>query len=184
MIKQLISTSASSVKIDWERIESYLGFTIHNNIKDFYSRIVVDDKCGFKGRMKFVREKFIIQMGNDKYDRFLFNNGNTNDYDEKGNDTYYYLKLLSSNDLEDLPKKFEQLFNMEIWQHIYNMGKRVYIGSLMHKAGDVSLFINNDSGVFEWAFLQDKYQNYYDNPNGIVAYNAHDFILKLSNKLE
>lgn len=184
MIKQLINASVGSVKIDWDKIEDYLGFTIHNNIKDFYSRIVCDDKLGFKGGMKFVREKFIILTGNDKYDRFLFNNGNTNDYDAKGNDTFYCLKLLSSKDLEDLPRKFEQLFNMEIWQHIYNMRKRVYIGYLLHKAGEISLFINNDSGVFEWAYLRDEHRNYYDNPNGIVAYNVHNFFIKLNNKLE
>lgn len=184
MIKQLINASAGSVKIDWYKIEKHLGFKIHNNVKDFYSRLVCDEKFGFRGRMKFVREKFIIPTGNDRYDTFLFNNRNTNDCDAQGNDTYYYLALLSSKDLKDLPGKFEQSFNMGIWRYIDNMGNRLYIGSLSHRAGEVCMFINNDTGMFEWAYLQGKHSNYYDNPNGLIAYDADEFVSKLSNKLE
>lgn len=184
MIKELINEPAGSVKIDWCKVEKHLGFKMHNNVKNFYSRIVCDEKIEFRGRMKFIRDKFIIPTGNQRYDKFLFDNGNTNDWDAQGNDTYYYLALLSSTDLKDLPKKFEQLFNMAIWRHIENMENRLYIGCLIHRIGEVCMFINNNSGVFEWAYLQDKRDNYYDNPNGIIAYDADEFISKLNNKLE
>lgn len=184
MIKELINTPTGSVKIDWYEIEKYLGFKIHNNIKDFYSRIVCDEKFGFRDRMKFVREKFVIPIGNNKYDGFLFTNGNTNDCDAQGNDTNYCLELLSSKDLVDLPKKFENLFSLGSWKYVSCIENRLYIGTLSHRIGAISLFINNDSGMFEWAYLQDKQGDYYENPNGLIAYSVDEFMLKLNNKLE
>lgn len=177
-LEKFLNTPKNTLNVDWSLVEKKIGFEIHENIKDFYSRIVCDEKFGFRGRMRFIREKFIKSTGNKDYDNFLFTNSYTNDWDAEGNDTSYYLTVLRISDLDDLYEAFYKVVNPG-WVQIDDFGCRVYIGRLGHRRGNVDLFINNDTGQFEWIYLERNHSNIYEeNPNGLVADDIDEFLKK------
>ena len=39
-IKQLQTTAAGTITINWDLVEQIIGFQLHDNLKNFYSRIL------------------------------------------------------------------------------------------------------------------------------------------------
>ena len=68
-LEKMINTPSNTLNINWNEVEEKFGFKVHENVKDFFSRIVWDGKFRFRGRMKFVRENFVKPT--DNVDEFL-----------------------------------------------------------------------------------------------------------------
>ncbi len=58
-IQDLINTSANTVKIDWIKVEETIGFPLHYDLKNFYSRILCEEQKVISGNFNLVEDKFI-----------------------------------------------------------------------------------------------------------------------------
>lgn len=73
-IKDLINTSANTVKIDWIKVEQTIGFPLYYDLKNFYSRILCEEQKVISGNFNLVEDKFIQKTGNVRFDTwFSFN---------------------------------------------------------------------------------------------------------------
>lgn len=71
-LREFLKKEIGTIQIDWEKIEEHMGFTIHKDLKDFYSR---DAGKNIKDVVNFIEEKFIVKTGNTRNDTwFSFNN--------------------------------------------------------------------------------------------------------------
>lgn len=60
-----------------------------------------------------------------------------------------------------------------------DFGHRAYIGELLLNIGEISLIFNNDTGSFEWVdFGYGYFEVYEENPYGLVAHSAQEFLDK------
>ena len=51
-----------TIQIDWKKIEEHMGFAIHKDLKDFYSRDAGKD---IKGIVNFTAGKFVVKTGDE-----------------------------------------------------------------------------------------------------------------------
>ncbi len=73
-IKDLINTSANTIKIDWLKVEETIGFPLHYDLKNFYSRILCEEQKVISDNFNLVEDKFIQKTGNERFDTwFSFN---------------------------------------------------------------------------------------------------------------
>lgn len=180
-IKQLqlfAQTRKKTLKINWKKIEKRLGFDLHKNIKDIYSRTTCDDVYGIRGRMYFSPKDFVKPSGNEKFDTYLCANGNTNDMDKYGNDTSYSINILKSDDFHNGYETIYNAFNHHKFTNC-NIGKRAVIACIDHRCGNIWIFINNTTGKYEWATFKNYEISYADTPHGLVADDTNEFLEKL-----
>lgn len=67
-LEKFIETKAGTLKLDWDQIESELGFKVHENAKNFYSRCAEDT---IEGYINFTEDAFIRSYENKKYDKWF-----------------------------------------------------------------------------------------------------------------
>ena len=163
------TAKSGTLKIDWSDLENTLGFPLHENFKDFYSRITASGKID--GRMKFVPGDFVKEYVSAEDGWLDEANGEREMCD-------YTLIPFPETDGDSLREFVKEAFFGE-WTGGNNFGHRAYIGELILNIGEISLIFNNDTGAFEWVdFGYGYYEVYEENPYGIVAHSAQEFLDK------
>lgn len=159
----------NNILIDWKKIETEVSFPIHQDLKDFYSSY----RGNIKGIVNFVEAVFFEKTGNKKFDTWIsFNRC-------EGNTKYELYSVKSS---ENAVK--EILWAFEEWTGGNDFGHRAMIGQFDTNIGELLILFNNDTGKIEWIDCGYGYfDNYEDNPNGILANNIQDFLKKISSHL-
>lgn len=165
-IKVLKHTPKGTLNIDWDDIETRLGFKLHENIKDFYSRIICKS---VEGTIDFTEEKFIEKTGDTRNDTwFSFN----------GCEVKVGFELYPLSSLENVAEEIDKAFN--IWIGDNDFGQRAMIGRFEFNIGDILILLNNKTGKVEWIDCGYGYfDTYEENPNGILADNITSFLDKL-----
>lgn len=160
-------TDPDTLKIDWAAVENELGFEVQDSLRNFYSRITAK-QC--KGMMKFDHKSFVKKYINR--DEWLENaNGGAPKVE-------YELYPLEKTDTEYCRAFFKNMFFGD-WTGGNDFGRRILIGELLLNIGQVYLVFNNNTGDFEWVDLEWGYCDVYeDNPYGIVADSAEEFLKK------
>ena len=61
LIEKWRSTAAGTIEVDWAAVEQELGFAVHENLKDFYSRVLGRNGCKHtaEGVIKFDPKAFV-----------------------------------------------------------------------------------------------------------------------------
>lgn len=178
LLKKFAKTQKNTLKIEWSIIENRLGFTLHENVKEFYSRITCDERLGFVCCIYLDPKDFVKPSGNAKFDSYLRRNGNTNDMDRFGNDVFYKLKLLNSNDFHNSYETIYKAFN-DSYLTSLNIGKCANITTLTHRFYCIDVYINNASGAYEWVLYKQNNNSFEDTPHGLVADDFDEFVNKL-----
>ncbi len=166
-INEFISTANNSIKVDFLKIEEQLGFELHQNIKDFYSRANLKIN---KFEIKFKKSLF-TETDNKKFDKWLIK-GKLNDY-----------RVIINLPL--LPKKSESHYDFinscfNKWTGGNDFGKRINIGEITTNMGQILILINNDNGNIEWLDCEYGYFDIYEeNPHGIFSNTTQEFLEKL-----
>lgn len=173
-IKELQETPGGKIEIDWNTIEEKMGFKLHNNLKDFYSRILGSkNRSGYiSGTMKFNPSEFVKRYINK--DNWLDDANGTRTCAQ------FELYLLKQTD-DNYMSEFIQGAFFGDWTGGNDFGHRAYIGEIIINIGQISLLLNNDTGEFEWAdFGYGYFDIYSDNPYGVVAESTQEFLDKLA----
>ncbi len=171
-IKDLINTSANTVKIDWIKVEETIGFPLHYDLKNFYSRILCEEQKVISGNFNLVEDKFIQKTGNVRFDTwFSFN-------ECEGELSY---ELFPIKVLDNACKEIEAAFTQ--WTGGNDFGHRALIGTIDTDMGEFLILFNNDTGNIEWNDCGYGYFDVYEeNPNGIIANSIEEFLLKLDDR--
>lgn len=165
-INQFAATPKGNLDVDWNRVENFLGFRLHENLKDFYSRILCEH---IRGVVDFSEEKFIKKTGNQRNDKWF-------SFNECEGETEY--KLIPLNSLEKAEEFIKYAF--EEWTGGNDFGRRAVIGKFYCNIGDILILLNNDTGKIEWIDCEYGYFDHYEeNPNGILADDVQEFLDKL-----
>lgn len=161
-----VKTQPNNIAIDWNKAEDELGFILHKNIKDFYSRTF--GKC-IKGRVNFTADKFLKKTDNEKFDNwFTFNKC-------EGIVEVEFYPLERKNIIETLKSTFSY------WTGGNDFGHRTLIGTFYMNIGQILILINNDTGKVEWIDCGYGYFDVYEqNPNGILADTITELLEKFS----
>lgn len=163
------NTAPNTLKIDWSAVEKDLGFALHDNFKDFYSRVTAK-KC--KGIMKFNPADFVKEYVSKENWLENANGGFPN--------CEFELFPITKTDTEYLCAFFRDAFSGD-WTGGNDFGHRAYIGELNLNIGQICLIVNNDTGKFEWVDMGYGYFDVYEeNPYGIIADSAEEFLGKIS----
>ena len=154
------------VEIAWGKVERLLGFSVHDGIKDFYSRAVCPS---VKGSIDFTEQNFLIPTGVERFDQwFRFHNC-------EGKHEIFLYPLKDAGRAERLIR--DAFFG---WTGGNNFGHRVMIGKIYTNIGDILILLNNDTGEAEWIDCgYGHYKTYKKNPNGILAKNLGELCRKL-----
>lgn len=169
--EDFINTSSGSIDIDWNSVESTVKFSIHDGLKNFYSRLICNEQYSVEGKY-FLEESQFMKPINDEYDSWI---------SLISGELYFDLYPLKT--LNNYEKSIQLAFTE--WTGGNNMGKRALIGSINTDVGDILLLFNNDSGEIEWNDPgYGHFDVYEDNPYGIFAENIDLFYRKLSQKKE
>lgn len=155
-----------TIQIDWEKIEEHMGFAIHKDLKDFYSRDAGKD---IKDIVDFTEAKFVIKTGDERNDTwFSFNSCEGK--------VEYTLELLSKNP-QDAIDTIDYVFSE--WTGGNDFGHRACIGQFYFNIGEILILFNNDTGKIEWIDCGYGYFDIYEeNPNGILANSIQEFLEK------
>lgn len=169
-------TFAGTLNINWKAVENHLGFELHENLKDLYSRILGGNNrwVNVEGDIKFNPSQLIKEWSNPDFEGWL-----TDDEVNAGrNFAEFTLCSLNQTDEEYLCKFFNDSFRGD-WTGGNDFGRRAYLGEFLLNIGQICLIFNNDSGRFEWVdFGYGYYEAYEDNPYGVIADNAQEFLDK------
>ena len=179
-INDLKSTPAGTLMIDWTPIENHLGFKLHENIKNFYSRILGGNSKWntLEFRMKFNPLVFIKSYCNPKFEGWFADPESI----EENSYTDVTLCTLKKLDEKYLCDFFEEGFHGE-WTGGNDFGHRMHLGSFYLNVGDILLIFNNDTGNFEFDDCGYGYfEVYEDNPWGIVAESTEEFLNKFQSE--
>lgn len=172
-IKDWKNSAAGTIKIDWLAVENKLGFKLHDNLKNLYSRVLGENnRFGYaKDYVLFDPEKLVKEYVN-KNDWLVDANG---DSDE----TEITLFPLKQSEDDYVCEFFEKAFFGD-WTGGNNLGYRVYIEELYINIGQILIVFNNDTGRFEWVdFGYGYFDVYEENPYGIIADTVEEFFDKL-----
>ena len=163
------TTKPGTLKINWGELENVLGFQLHENFKEFYSRITASGDID--GRMKFVPGDFVKKYVSAEDGWLDEANGDLEMCD-------FTLIPIRGTDSDYLHEFVKEAFFGE-WTGGCDFGHRAYIGELLLNIGQISLIFNNDTGAFEWVdFEYGYFEVYEENPYGIVANSAQEFLEK------
>lgn len=172
IIENWKNTPPDTIKINWDKVEEKLGFALHKNLKDLYSRIAIndDDFEGFYSIMCFQPNEFVKKYINK--DNWL--------EEANGNRKYCELTLEPLLKVDDkyICNYFQEVFFGD-WTGGNDFEHRAYLGELLTNIGQITLIFNNDTGEFEWVdFGYGYYEEYEQNPYGIVADDTQEFLDK------
>ena len=160
-------TAPNTLKIDWAAVEKELGFALHDTYKDLYSRITAKKVAG---DMKFDPNDFVKEYVNEE------------DWLEDSNDgapeCEFDLWSLEKTDTDFACRFFKDAFFGD-WTGGNDFGHRALLGQLFLNIGQLYLVFNNDTGRFEWVDIEyGYYDDYEENPYGIVADSTQEFLDK------
>lgn len=165
--KELAKTTPNTVHVDWDKVEKAVGFLVHDNIKNFYSR-------GYgkyvRGSLNFNEEKMLIKTGDLRNDKWF----SENECEGKISFEFYLLEEDKDNTV-----KIENAFNG--WTGGNDFGHRALIGTLYMNIGSILILLNNDTGNVEWMDCEYGYFVVYEeNPNGILAHSVDELFANFS----
>ena len=165
-LREFLKKEIGTIQIDWEKVEEHMGFTIHKDLKEFYSRDAGKD---VKDVVNFAEEKFIEKTGDERNDTwFSFNNCEGK--------VEYVLELLSRK-TEDAVNTIDYVFSG--WTGGNDFGHRAFIGQFYFNIGEILILFNNDTGKIEWIDCGYGYFDVYEeNPKGILANSMQEFLEK------
>ena len=167
--KNLIEEIQDTVSIDWMKVEETVGFSLHPDLKKFYSRFLCEDRENISGKFTLIEDKFIKKTGNERFDKWFSLN-------ECEGDLFY--ELYPIKNLEKAHIEIEHAFTY--WTGGNDFGHRALIGTLVTDMGDMLILFNNDTGNVEWNDCGYGYfDDYEENPNGIIANSIEEFLQKL-----
>lgn len=160
-------TAPNTLKIDWAAVEENLGFALHDNLKDLFSRITAK-KVG--GVMKYVPSEFVKEYINKE------------DWLEGSNAGFpnceFDLWVLENTKTDYVCRFFQDAFFGD-WTGGNDFGRRALVGELFINIGQLYITFNNDTGRFEWVDLGYGYFDVYEeNPYGIIADGTQEFLDK------
>ena len=165
-------TAPNTLSIDWAAVEEKLGFTLHDELKNLYSRITAKQVKGF---MRFEPKEFVKEYVNRENWLDNANGGRPG--------CEFDLWSLSGVKTDRVCAFFENAFDNDpnSWTGGNDFGHRALIGELLLNIGQIYLVFNNDSGRFEWVDLEYGYFDVYeDNPYGVIADVAQEFLDKFN----
>ena len=163
------TNAPDTLKIDWKSIKKELGFPLHDNFKDFYSRVASAEEID--GKMRFEPAEFVKEYISAK-DGWLENANGDREQCE------FTLIPLPNTDTGELCEFVKEAFFGD-WTGGNDFGNRAYIGELLLNIGEISLIFNNDTGAFEWVdFGYGYFEVYEENPYGTAAHFAQEFLDK------
>lgn len=168
---EFLKIEAGTMQIDWENVEKHMGFAIHKDLKDFYSRNTGKD---IEGTVNFVQKKFIEKTGNKRNDTWF-------SFNRCEGTVHYKLNLLSAKH-KTFADAVDYVFS--VWTGGNDFGHRAFLGTLSVKMGEITILFNNDTGKIEWVdFGYGYFDVYKENPNGILANSMQEFFNKLSDEM-
>ena len=168
-LKELIHATADTIKIDWLKVEETIGFPLHYDLKNFYSRILCAEQKTISGDFILNETDFIQKTGNERYDTWFSFNGS------EGRLSY---ELYPIRTLENAHIQIKYAFTS--WTGGHDFGHRAWIGVINTDMGDFLILFNNDTGNVEWIDCGYGYFDVYEeNPNGIIANDIDGFLSKL-----
>ena len=161
-----LNSKVGTAQFDWQELEAELGITLHEGLKNFYSkayeRIV-------RGEIKFTEDDFLVPTGNEKFDKWFSFNKIKGDIEIK-------LNIIKSQ--EDATAGMNNAYYE--WKGGNDFGQRFLIGTLYTKIGNILILFNNETGKVEWMDCEYGYFKVYEqNPNGVLANTMDEFIDKL-----
>lgn len=164
---EFVSARPGSVTPDFQKAESQLGFPLRESVRDFYSRAFAKK---VEGRVNIPAKGFTLPIGNARFDTwFSFN------------------KIRGKTEFQLFPcanAKGSARFiygSFTEWTGGNDFGERAFIGELFTGIGAISLVINNQTGAVEWVDCEyGQYDNFEENPHGILADSMDSFLLKFS----
>ncbi|MCM1305545.1 MAG: hypothetical protein NC305_03515 [Lachnospiraceae bacterium] len=163
---EYLSVGQGSVEPDFERAELFLGFSLHESVKDFYSRVFAPTVVG---TVVLPEKDFTVPIGNKRFDTwFAFHkiSGNTE------------IRLLPCVSEKSAARLIREHFHL--WTGGNDFGQRVYIGHFYTNIGNITIVIDNRTGAVEWVDLgYGHYEKYEKNPHGILAESMEGFLRKL-----
>ncbi len=168
---EFLKIEAGTMQIDWENVEKHMGFAIHKDLKDFYSR---NKGKNIEGTVNFVQKKFIEKTGNKRNDTWF-------SFNRCEGTVHYKLNLLSAKH-KTFADAVDYVFS--VWTGGNDFGHRAFLGTLSVKMGEITILFNNDTGKIEWVdFGYGYFDVYEENPNGILANSMQEFFNKLSDEM-
>ena len=175
LIEKWKSAAAGTIEIDWAAVAQAIGFAPHENLKDFYSRILGGNgrSGSVEGIIKFDPKTFVKEYVNKENWLADINEINCGrDFCE------FELLPIAKNKTEYVCGFFEDAFTGD-WTGGNDFGHRAYIGEIIINIGQILLIFNNDTGKFEWVdFGYGYFDVYEENPYGIIADSAQEFLDK------
>lgn len=160
-------TAPNTLKIDWAAVEKNLGFVLHDNLKDLYSRITAKK---VEGTMKYVPSEFVKEYVNKK-DWLEGSNG-------KFPNCQFDLWVLENTKTDYVCRFFQDAFFGD-WTGGNDFGRRALVGQLFINIGQLYMIFSNDTGRFEWVdFGYGYFDVYEEKPYGIIADGAQEFLDK------
>lgn len=195
VIENWKKATAGTIKLDWQEAEKALGFALHENFKDFYSRTLSDE--GERESMEVVK---VFQMGKWVEGRSAYVIDGIMKFDPKelvkeqlsGADGWldeanggrafceFSLRSISGSSSNYVSQFAREAFFGD-WTGGNDFGHRAYLGELLLNIGQISLIFNNDTGKFEWVdFGYGYFDVYEENPYGIIADTAQEFLDKIT----
>lgn len=175
VIENWKKAKSGTVKLDWQEAEEAIGFVLHDNFKDFYSRTLSDE--GERDSLERVR---IFRMGKwvEAGQPYSIEGGmkwsgemvkeqlsGAEGWLDEANDgrTFceFSLRLLSGSGSRYVSQFVKEAFYGD-WTGGNDFGHRAYIGELLLNTGEISLIFNNDTGRFEWVDFGYGYFDIYD----------------------
>ena len=169
MLNDLKQTPAGTLNIDWDLVEAKLGFQLHDNIKNYFSRI--SGTYCINGLMEYDPVEFSKESISKE--AWLENASEGRSFAD------YALCLLNDIDSESVYNRLYDLFFGD-WTGGNDFGHRAYVGEIIINIGQITIVFNNDTGKFEWAdFGYGYFDVYEENPYGIIADTTEELLEKI-----
>lgn len=157
-LKKFADTLPYTLNIDWNSIEKNIGFKIHENIKNFFSRMT-GEQIDFYVKIDF-RDFVQTPENSEKYSDWF--------------DDYSGIICANINPLFSLDN------TVKIIKHLFAIGgeaNRIHIGNFYLDIGDISILINNDNGNIEWCdFGYGYFEVYEENPFAVMSTDVQKFL--------
>lgn len=144
--------------IDFAEIEKKLGFEIHSDLKEFYTKNTIGESEEIDINKKFLEKS--INHGN------WFNESKR-----------VYVDLYPNVDLEKFPSKFINNFNqLDIYGNENYPEKRYLLGFLFDERGQMNILFNNENGNVEWCDFEYGADKWSENPRGVITNSIREFV--------
>ena len=146
--------------INFNQIETTLGFSIHNDLKEFYTKntfVTFDYECTI----------------DKKYLAVSINKNNWFEDSDK-----IWVELLGNEPLDKFVKIIIRNFDQNA---IYGNSDKKYetrymLGFLEDERGQIGLYFNNDTGEVDWCDFEYGEDPWEANPRGIISSSIKGFI--------